>query len=110
MSATVDKIMAKREEKLKAAIKALGGGKNKIAESLKAKKIKGVRGSTEDCPFAHYAGKVFPKASCVEVDVDTISVGFDNGEFIDLNLPKAVTAFIEAFDDGEYDFLAKEEE
>jgi len=42
------KLMADREKKLKNALKELGGGKNKVAQSLSAWKNKGVPGDSED--------------------------------------------------------------
>ncbi len=108
MAVAIDKVMEQREAKLKTALKELGSGKNKVAETLKAKKIKGCRNTSDDCPVAKYVKKLFPRATSIEVDTGSVSVGFKDDEYIDVNLPKAVGAFIEAFDDGDYDFLSTE--
>lgn len=107
MGKTVEKKRINREHKLKTAIKTLGGGKNKIAAALKAKKIKGVRGSTESCPLAKFIKKLFPKSPCaVKITQSCLSVVFQDGIDLHLSSAKAIDDFIEAFDSGNYDFLS----
>lgn len=110
MTVNTEKVKSNRTAKLKAALKTLGTGKNKVAASLKEKKIKGVRGSMIDCPVANYVKKLFPKSPCsVEVNVGDICVEFDDGVDLSLNPPHAVDTFIDAFDGGSYDFLSEED-
>ncbi len=107
---------SERVEKLKTALKGLGSGKHKIAECLKENKIKGVRGDTESCPVAVFIKKkVFPKSISVDVDSNTVTVGFkgkgqDDEQYVSVDLPKAVQAFIADFDSDDeesYGFLVK---
>lgn len=88
-------------EKLKTALKELGGGKNKICESLEEKKILGNPSDTADCPIARYVKKVFKNAEDVCVDADSIEVHLKKGT-ICVKPPKAVSDFITDFDEGEY--------
>jgi hypothetical protein len=96
-------------ERLKTALKELGGGKNKVAQSLRSKKIKGERGGYCTCPIAVFIDqKVFPKkCESVYVNGDWASVVFKNGEVLGAELPKAVASFINEFDsdDIKYKFL-----
>jgi ribosomal protein L25 (general stress protein Ctc) len=101
------KLAEKREEKLKAAIKEMGSGKNKIAAFLKSKKIKGVPCSWNHCPLANYFGKIFgKKCEYVEVGGENIDIVFtDQPDVLSLPASKAMNAFIEDFDEGRYPFL-----
>jgi len=97
-----------RSEKLLLALKELGTGKNKIAESLKAKKIRGTMGSTEDCPVAVFVKKLFPKAIDIDVNSDTIEVSFEKSEFnFEVDTPKLIGQFIDGFDGEKYPDLLK---
>jgi hypothetical protein len=91
-----------REEKLMTALKELGAGKHKIAAALKEKKIKGEVGDAERCPIALYVKKLFPKAN-VNVDCDSITLAFSDGQDVDIKPPKAISNFIETFDGTEED-------
>ena len=91
-----------REAKLKAALKELGAGKNKIAATLKAKKIKGHISDSESCPIAKYVYKVFPKAQSVEVGTGTIDVCWGGDDCISIDIPKVVYDFIGDFDHSNY--------
>ena len=88
-------------EKLKAALKELGSGKNKICATLEAKKILGKQGDVNECPIARYVKKVFKNAIDVNVDQDEIEVTLPKGS-ICVTPPKAVSNFIVDFDEGEY--------
>ena len=88
-------------EKLKTALKELGGGKHKICAALEAKKILGKTSDTSDCPIARYVKKVFKNAEDVSVDADDISVTLAKGT-INVVPPKAISDFIAEFDEEEY--------
>lgn len=88
-------------EKLKDALKELGGGKNKICETLENKKILGNVGDVGDCPVARYIKKVFKNATDISVDADSIEVTLSKGT-ICVKPPKAVSNFISEFDEEEY--------
>lgn len=88
-------------EKLTTALKELGSGKNKICQSLEAKKILGVTSDVEECPIARYVKKVFKNAEDISVDANEISVTFAKGT-ISCKPPKAVSNFITDFDEGDY--------
>lgn len=94
-----EKLQQQREDKLIAGLKELGTGKNKIAQALAAKKIKGTPGDPDDCAVAKYVKKLFPKAKKVEVDGDSIEVYFNDGGEISVPCSKALGAFISDFDD-----------
>jgi len=96
-----------RTAKLKAALKELGSGKNKIAETLKAKRVKGDVGDSESCPIANYVKRVFPKAASVEVEGGTIDVCWGADDCISVDTPKAVNDFIGDFDESHYPDLIK---
>ena len=100
----------KREEKLKTALKKLGAGRHKIAESLKKRRIKvPSHYGALDCPVAQYVEKVFPTCVEVEVDAGMVMVSFiednEDDEIVSVEFPKAVGDFIDSFDNGEYEFL-----
>jgi hypothetical protein len=97
-----------QEDKLKAALKGLGNGKNKVADALRERKIKGEIGSINDCPIAKFVGKVFRgRYQSMEVDHDFIHVTFAKGE-VTVPTPKAVAAFMNDFDQEKYpDLIAK---
>lgn len=88
-------------EKLKTALKELGGGKNKICASLEAKKILGITSDVEECPIARYVKKVFKNAVDISVDADEINVTLGKGT-ISVKPPKAISNFIVDFDEGDY--------
>lgn len=97
-----------RADKLITALKELGTGKNKIAESLKAKKIRGKMGNSDECPIAIFVKKLFPKSTDITVDSDSIEVGFENPEFdFSVKCPSAVGKFIDEFDGEKFPDLVK---
>ena len=96
-----------REAKLKTALKELGSGKNKIAEALKTKKIKGVMGSPDYCVIAVFVKKLFPKAASFDVDSDNITICWNNDDCISIVPPKAIGNFITSFDGNAYPHLVK---
>jgi hypothetical protein len=108
-TATVKKLTKneQRTAKLKTALKELGSGKNKIAEALKAKRIKGDVGDSESCPIANYVKRVFPKAASIEVEGGTVDVCWGEDDCISVDTPKAVNDFISSFDESLYPDLIK---
>ena len=97
-----------QEDKLKAALKELGTGKNKVADALRERMIKGEVGSVNDCPISRFVAKVFRgRYQSLEVDHDFIHVQFAKGE-VTVPTPKAVAAFMNDFDQEKYpDLIAK---
>lgn len=88
-------------EKLQTALKDLGNSGNQICETLEKKKILGQVGDVEDCPVARYLTKVFKKAESISVDGSAIDITFAKGT-ISVKPPKAVSDFIEEFDEDDY--------
>ena len=87
--------------KVKAALKELGGGKNKICATLEAKKILGVPSTRDECPIARYLEKTFKNATSIDVDSSEISLQFPKGE-VCFTPSKAISDFIVDFDQEEY--------
>lgn len=97
-----------RSDKLLAALKELGTGKNKIAESLKVKKIRGKMGDSDECPMAVFVKKLFPKATGIQVDAASIDVSFEKEDFnFSVVTPKLIGQFIDDFDSEKYPDLVK---
>lgn len=67
------------EERLIPKLKELGSGPTKVAESLKAFKIKGVTGPT-NCPVANFVKKLFRTATYVAVYGDLVDLCLDKEE------------------------------
>lgn len=106
----MNKLKTARVEKLSRLLKELGAGKNKVAECLYKKKIKGKINDCYECPVAIFLKKNFPKALEVEVDGNNAFVifAFHIDSIIYQKLPKAVQDFIYDFDAGvKYEFLKK---
>ena len=96
-----------RADKLLLALKELGTGKNKIAESLKAKKISGKVGSSNECPIAIFTKKLFPKAIKICVG-ESIDVCFEKKDFdFSVVTPKLIGQFIDDFDETKYPDLVQ---
>lgn len=88
------------EANVKALLKNLGAGPNKVAEKLVSLKIKGDPGYASSCPVARFIRKNFKSLKNIEV---TESVSFDyRGEGCCVELPSAVEKFVGKFDDGDY--------
>ncbi len=103
----------KKEEQLKAKVKAalkeLGTSKTAIANSLKAKKIKGYMDEPYLCPLAIYLKKKVGKWRAW-VSRESITLErLDCTIFHHVDLSSCQKAFIKAMDDGKYPFLIKEE-
>jgi hypothetical protein len=90
-----------RTKKLMTILKGLGTGKNKVAENLKAKKIKGLIGEAYLCPVARYIKRSFPKAS-VGVGASFVVMEFSDKSEFEIDPPKAVGNFIREFDNNKY--------
>ena len=100
------------EERLKPALKELGTSAKKVAESLKAKKIKGYRSEGDSCPIAVLVKKTFKSAEYITVDGESIDVCVGGSDYF-IKPPAAVRKFIERFDAGDYpelDYEPVEEE
>jgi len=102
---------------LTAALKALGSTAAKVADTLARTGYSGQRGDEASCPIARYLRAAIPDATDAYVGVvnpqhdDSQRAGiclFDGTGWVDVALPSSAVAFIDAFDDGAYDELARD--
>jgi hypothetical protein len=100
--------VAEMEAKVKGLLKSLGTGPNKIAESLKEMKIKGYRAESDQCPITKLIRKQFKNLKGVSSDSATIEFEL-RGEECAVDVPKAVSKFMDNFDNGGYPELAFKE-
>lgn len=96
------------EARLIPKLKELGSGPNKVAESLKALKIKGALDDAHDCPIARFIQKLFKTATLVTVDSAGVDLMFDEKDFF-VVFSVAIEKFIENFDNGKYPDLVLSE-
>ena len=95
----------KVEERLLSNLKELGGGHNKVEESLEAKHILGYISYVETCPIAKYVKKIFKSATNIEVEYERIFIRLADTTYM-VTSPVAVRKFIDNFDEGKYPKLA----
>src|SRR5205823_2121984 len=97
--------------------KALGSTAAKVAAALARAGYSGHRGDEASCPIAWYLRAAIPDATDAYVGVvnpqhdDSQRAGIcllDGTGWVDVALPFGAAAFIDAFDDGAYDELARD--
>jgi hypothetical protein len=89
---------------IKELLNELGGNEKEIAQSLRAKNIKGVRNSYISCPIANYLRT--SKSNVCKINTSTYWSSVNDESF---EHPQAVTDFIIAFDDMNYPDLIENE-
>jgi hypothetical protein len=92
------------EARLLPALKELGSGYKQIAQSFKDMGLKGESGDASECVVAKFVQKLFRTAN-VSVDYEYANVGFGDEQEFSVLLPKAVSKFIEEFDDEKFEEL-----
>lgn len=97
--------MDMNNEKILAALAALGSNAYEIAETLREKGIKGDPAFCATCPIAVYLSRKLPTAKFF-VTIHSVTwharSTFASGG---MDLPSAIKGFVRRFDDGEFDFL-----
>lgn len=93
--------MGLREE-LEQRILALGQTPRTVFEKLKKLGVRGERRSSCRCPIAQYLNQDLPLPKDQEVHVHSVWVEVNPGATLRVHLPESVSAFIGAFDRGEY--------
>jgi len=99
---------AEMQTKVKDLLKSLGTGPNKIADYLKEMKIKGYRTDSDRCPITKLIRKKFQNLKNVGSDSETIEFIL-RGEDCVVQTPKAVSKFMNKFDNGDYPELTFKE-
>jgi hypothetical protein len=85
------------------ALAVLGNEPDAVADALRAKGIKGAKGSDSDDPIARYLVAQLPGVALVEVYENRIEVTTETGQMADrIGTPDAIALFVRRFDRGVY--------
>ena len=97
---------ADMHKQVTAALTGLGLDSDQVADALRAKGIKGRRGSECLCPIAIYLGRTVRDIHEVEVQEGELFVQFDGSdggtESVFVPTPDAIALFVRHFDRGVY--------
>lgn len=84
-----------------AALAELGDTPDAVADSLRAKGIKGARRAECDCPVANYL-RTLDGISEIEVSGTEVFLGPSIDQGIGIEMPVSVAGFVHHFDEGVY--------
>jgi hypothetical protein len=79
---------------------SLGAGPNKVAETLKKKRIKGSVGEWDACPIAVALQKKFKSLEEMRVDYDEVTFEYKDEKY-SVSTPAACKKFMERLDSGD---------
>lgn len=95
------------KERIEQMLAGLGDTADAVADSLRSKEIQGTRDDGCTCPIARVICAEFPEANDGEWSDSTgdwfVTHGYIRTPEGDFDPPSSVAAFIELFDDGEFD-------